>query len=183
MEKSGFQKNFGFDYVMWGRFGFDYCQDIDYVICERPLIGFYSASLQYIVTELRKQERKLWDILKYISKCDNKGCFTYSEVESLLDDSGEFSDSSSLVSEHVLCSCSENDDFSSGWCDSDLSFGNLRKIFDKHYTSNGDTLDCWNDAEMYKFKNPRNHMRAARKNSQICFDGADSLKKRGKISC
>ena len=24
MEKSGFQKNFGFDYVMWGRFGFDY---------------------------------------------------------------------------------------------------------------------------------------------------------------
>ena len=74
MEKSGFQKNFGFDYVMWGRFGFDYggggggggggsldyvirgggglvlitvddggegggknCQNIDYVICERPL--------------------------------------------------------------------------------------------------------------------------------------------------
>ena len=24
MEKNGFQKNFGFDYVMWGRFGFDY---------------------------------------------------------------------------------------------------------------------------------------------------------------
>ena len=24
MEKSGFQKNFGFDYVMWGRFDFDY---------------------------------------------------------------------------------------------------------------------------------------------------------------
>ena len=22
--KSGFQKNFGFYYVMWGRFGFDY---------------------------------------------------------------------------------------------------------------------------------------------------------------
>ena len=71
MEKSGFQKNFGFDYVMWGRFGFDNgggggggqrldyvirgggrvlitvddgggggknCQNIDYVICERPLI-------------------------------------------------------------------------------------------------------------------------------------------------
>ena len=35
MEKSGFQKNFGFDYVMWGRFGFDYGGgggSLDYVI-------------------------------------------------------------------------------------------------------------------------------------------------------
>ena len=64
MEKSGFQKNFGFDYVLWGRFGFDYggggggggrvlitvddggggggknCQNIDYVICERPLTKY-----------------------------------------------------------------------------------------------------------------------------------------------
>ena len=61
MEKIGFQKNFGFDYVMWGGGGggsLDYvirggggrvlitvddgggggknCQNIDYVICERP---------------------------------------------------------------------------------------------------------------------------------------------------
>ena len=82
MEKSGFQKNFGFDYELWERFGFDYggggggggsldyvirggggkgrvlitvddggggggknCQNIDYVICERPLYDQYHMNM------------------------------------------------------------------------------------------------------------------------------------------
>jgi hypothetical protein len=41
----------------------------------------------------------------------------------LLDDSGQFTNATSLFSENVLCSGGHDDDFSAGWCNTDLNTG------------------------------------------------------------